>query len=417
MQMNQLSSDARLRFMAARIVAQNRWPYMSGLLFSLRPVEVSKQEVPTMAVDAGWRVYYSPEFVMEQPVEVLATALLHECMHCVLDHMGRFKAMKSKTSSNLIWNYCGDAHINKTLDDAQMPWGEFSPVRFDFLEKYGVSSQDSTEAAYLMVLDYLAANKEDFDGDVDCGSGAGGGSRDYEIEGNDINAPAIGQDDKEGVKDTLAIDVAKSAEAGEDVPGELKKWSSSRIKPQVDWRKHLGSRLRSSFAVANGKKDYSYSKPSRKQEALRQGGINVLLPSMRNPSPPEISVVIDTSGSITRAEIEKYAAELFSILTSIGSSGKLNIIGCDTGTTGPFQVKRATDIPKLDLRGGGGTDLRKGIDLALEAKKVDIVIVATDGETPWHEVCPDRTVSYIGLFTSEAGSRKCPTWMQPVLIS
>jgi predicted metal-dependent peptidase len=138
---------------------------------------------------------------------------------------------------------------------------------------------------------------------------------------------------------------------------------------------------------------------------------------MRNPSPPEISVVIDTSGSITRAEIEKYAAELFAILASIGSSGKLNIIGCDTGTTGPFQVKRATEIPNLDLKGGGGTDLRKGIDLALQAKKVDIVIVATDGETPWHEVCPDRTVSYIGLFTAESGARKCPSWMQPVLIS
>jgi predicted metal-dependent peptidase len=415
--MNQLSSDARLRFMAARIVAQNRWPYMSGLLFSLKPVEVTQQEVPTMAVDAGWRVYYCPEFVMAQPVEVLATALLHECMHCVLDHMGRFKAMKSKTSSNLIWNYCGDAHINKTLDDAQMPWGEFSPVRFTTLEKYGVSPENSTEAAYLKILEYLAANKESFDGDVDCGSGAGGGPRDYEIDEQDVNAPAIGQDDKEGVRDTLAIDVAKSAEAGDEVPGELKKWSSSRIKPQVDWRKHLGSRLRSSFAVASGKKDYSYSKPSRKQEALRQGGINVLLPSMRNPSPPQISVVIDTSGSITAAEIEKYASELFSILSSIGSSGKLNIIGCDTGTTGPFQVKQAADIPKLDLRGGGGTDLRKGIDLALQPKKVDIVIVATDGETPWHEVCPDRTVSFIGLFTTEPGARKCPTWMQAVLIN
>lgn len=415
--MSQLSSNARLRFMAARIVAQNRWPYMSGLLFSLKPVEVSEQEVPTMAVDAGWRVYYCPEFVMAQPVEVLATALLHECMHCVLDHMGRFKAMKSKTSASLIWNYCGDAHINKILDDAEMPWGEFSPVRFSALEQYGVSPQDSTEAAYLMILKYLADNNKDFDSGVDCGSGAGGSSRDYEIEANDVSAPAIGQDDKEGVKDSLAIDVAKSAEAGEDIPGELKKWSSSRIKPQVDWRKHLGSRLRSSFAVASGKKDYSYSKPSRKQDALRQGGINVLLPSMRNPSPPQISVVIDTSGSITRAEIEKYASELFSILRAIGSSGKLNIIGCDTGTTGPFQVKRATDIPKLDLRGGGGTDLRKGIDLALQPKKVDIVIVATDGETPWHELSPDRTVSFIGLFTTESGARKCPAWMQPIHIS
>ena len=46
--------------MAARIVSQSRWPYLSSQLFSLKLVEVPHSEIQTMAVDKGWRMYYSP---------------------------------------------------------------------------------------------------------------------------------------------------------------------------------------------------------------------------------------------------------------------------------------------------------------------------------------------------------------------
>jgi hypothetical protein len=49
-----LLADARLRIMAARIIAQNRWPYISTLLFSLKIV--ATDQIETMAVDDGWRM-------------------------------------------------------------------------------------------------------------------------------------------------------------------------------------------------------------------------------------------------------------------------------------------------------------------------------------------------------------------------
>jgi predicted metal-dependent peptidase len=88
-----ISEDARLRVMAARIVAQSRWPYLSTLLFNLKIVE--SHEVPTLAVDEGWRMYYSPEFVMNQTPEALATMVLHEALHCVNQHWPRTVAMLS----------------------------------------------------------------------------------------------------------------------------------------------------------------------------------------------------------------------------------------------------------------------------------------------------------------------------------
>ena len=68
--------------MAARIVSQSRWPYLSSQLFSLKLVEVPHSEIQTMAVDKGWRMYYSPQFVMEQPVEVLATVIARSLALC-----------------------------------------------------------------------------------------------------------------------------------------------------------------------------------------------------------------------------------------------------------------------------------------------------------------------------------------------
>ena len=50
------SQAAKLRIMAARILAQSRWPYVSTLLYSLKFVESDPREIPTMAVDTGWRL-------------------------------------------------------------------------------------------------------------------------------------------------------------------------------------------------------------------------------------------------------------------------------------------------------------------------------------------------------------------------
>ena len=114
--------DAHLRIMAARIIAQGRWPYVSTLLFSLRLVETDYDVVPTMAVDAGWRLYYSKEFVLNETPEALATVLLHESLHCLMSHSARFASLDQMSGNSIIWNLAGDCSINEILDQSQMVW-------------------------------------------------------------------------------------------------------------------------------------------------------------------------------------------------------------------------------------------------------------------------------------------------------
>ena len=154
------SQAAKLRIMAARILAQSRWPYVSTLLYSLKFVESDPREIPTMAVDTGWRLYYSPDFVMSESAEALATVLLHECMHCMLEHGKRFEALPIARKDNNVWNYAGDCAINQVLDDAHMPWTEVTPVRYENIEHQGVDRAMSTEAAYHVMVAYREAHKE-----------------------------------------------------------------------------------------------------------------------------------------------------------------------------------------------------------------------------------------------------------------
>jgi hypothetical protein len=60
------------------------------------------------------------------------------------------------------------------------------------------------------------------------------------------------------------------------------------------------------------------------------------------------------------------------------------------------------------LTGGGGTDMRRGIADALDDRPTpDLVVVVTDGLTPWPETRPARPV-VVALLDSGAGHRPAP---------
>ena len=61
------------KLLAARLHAVKVRPYLASALFALHVVE--DRSVPTMAVDAHWRCYVSPGFVVRTPVEELS--LIH----------------------------------------------------------------------------------------------------------------------------------------------------------------------------------------------------------------------------------------------------------------------------------------------------------------------------------------------------
>jgi len=380
------TEEARLRIMAAKIIAQSRWPYLSTLIFSLRIVET--EDLPTLAVDAGWRMYYNPTFVLQQIPEVLATMVLHEALHCVSKHSARFEALGRENTSHEIWNLSGDANINQMLDDAKMPWGEFEPVRYESLAKYGVKIGMTTELTFFTMVKYFEDNPSKNPDHSDCGGVTGGSARGYEIPKSDMDNPSIKNDQQDVIRDRVAQDVIKHArEKGVgSVPGELLRWANELLNPQINWKRELAGMLRSSLATVLGRKDYTYARPSRRQSSMAIHDPEFILPSMRKPAPPTIAIIIDTSGSVQDKEITEFLSEVDGIANANGIAQGITVIPCDAQVGEIQKIRSISGIADIKLSGGGGTDLRVGIAAAESLKpQPKIVIVLTDGYTPWPE--------------------------------
>jgi predicted metal-dependent peptidase len=77
---------------------------------------------------------------------------------------------------------------------------------------------------------------------------------------------------------------------------------------------------------------------------------------------------------------------------------------------------RVFSAKQLNLSGGGGTDMRVGIAAAMVGKpQPDMVIVLTDGYTPW----PDRPLGKTKLLAViiNGNGEGSPEWMSKIMIN
>lgn len=410
--------ESKLRIMAAKIVAQGRWPYLSTVIFSLKLIPTS--DLPTLAVDNGWRMYYNPRFVLQQSAEVLATMVLHEALHCINQHGRRFESLNQASSTHNAWNMSGDANINQTLDEANFPWGDFSPVRFETLKTYGVENGMTTETAFFTILKHFEENPEEPKSLSDCGSVSGGNSRGYEIPKSDTSNPAIKSDQQDVIRDRVAQEILKNyrEKGAGSVPGNLLRWAQELLQPQVKWQKVLSGAVRASLANSTGRRDYVYTRPSRRQGINTGSKLEILLPAMRKPTPPSIAIIVDTSGSVTDEEISTFLTEVESVARSNGVANGLTVIPCDTAVGEIVRVKSMANVRSIQLKGGGGTDLREGFKAALKLKPVPkIILVFTDGYTEWPDDLPSKIESTIICCTVPQGLENLPRFAKGILIS
>ena len=411
-----LTHDARLRVMAARIIAQSKWPYLANILFSLKLVETGN--IQTLAVDDGWRMYFNPTFVLEHEADALATMVLHEAMHCMLQHGPRFTAINQPSALHPNWNIAGDLGINAALDEARMPWGEFEPIRFAQMTEMQVTSLMGTEEIYFKIQAYLKENPDKAKMVQDCGSVVGGIARGYELPRNDSENGAIKQDQQNVLRDQVAQSVLDHLKKFPGtVPGVIARWADELLNPKVNWRKELAGSFRASLSNISGRRDYLYTRPSRRQSAMRQGNSELILPAMRKPAPPAVAVIIDTSGSISQKEITDFLSEVDGIAKANGIAHGLFVIPCDA-EVGPIQkLKSRGAIESLKLPGGGGTDMGIGINAASQLAPVPrILIVLTDGYTPWPQTVSQKFEKVIVCLTTDQTKSEVPAWAETIVI-
>lgn len=372
----------RDKLLAARLYAVTVRPYLAGALFALHVVE--DRSVPTMAVDAHWRCYVSPSFVARTPLEELAGVWVHEVSHLLRDHHARGAQYAREhgeqgPGQRLRQNIAADFEINDDIygDGLPEPAGVVLPAMMGLPEG-------------LLMEEYLRrfsmAGRTPRLAWLDCGSGADGHARPWEL--GPEGAHGLSRQQRDAVRFRVAE--AITGRPG-DAPEGWRRWADEAFHPPQPWRQLLGAALRAAVGAPGAGEDHSYRRPSR-----RSAGVpGVVLPSLRR-MPPRVCVVIDTSGSVSDAELGGALLEVAAISRAVGGRRDLvSVISCDAAAGIAVPLCRAEN---LELIGGGGTDLRSGFARALRSHpRPDVIVALTDGQTPWPSVQPScRTV--VGLF-------------------
>lgn len=377
------------RLYAARLHAARVRPYLATALFALHCVE--SRSVPTMAVDRHWRCYVSPAFVARTSVEELAGVWVHEVSHLLRDHHGRSDRVARErglfgAGERLRMNIAADCEINDDAfgDGLAHPAGAVHPGSLGLPE--GELMED-----YLRQF-RLGPHLQDLAW-LDCGSGADGLEREWDL-GPD-GAHGLDEQERDGVRFRVAQGIR--GRPG-DAPKGWRRWAREAFHPPQPWRELLGAAVRSATSGSGAGQDYTYGRPSR-----RSAGVpGAILPSLRR-RPPRVCVVVDTSGSVSDAELGSALLEVAAISRTVGGRRDLvTVVSCDAAARIAHPLCRAEGIP---LVGGGGTDLRSGFATALRTlPRPDVVVVLTDGQTPWPATRPPcRTV--VGLFPRRRAAR------------
>ncbi|MGH1490956.1 MAG: vWA domain-containing protein [Acidimicrobiales bacterium] len=376
---------------AARLWATNQFPYLASAIFATPTLPAPG--LGTMVIDRWWRIHADPEMIATATPDQIGGELLHLASHVLRDHASRADELR----------FSEEAEVHHWVDAADAEIADDFPPQ---LSRLG----DPVEAKDLACADGRLAEEYYRSGLVregetnDCGSGAHGDSPSWEPPPpNPDSDQGLGQDEQDLVRRNVAAEIAKAD--ADAVSDGLRRWAADLLQPTIDWRAELAAALRREISSVAGAVDYTYRRPSRRSTATA----GVILPALQRPT-IEVAVVCDTSASVSDELLGAAMSEVDGLLRATGTRS-VRLLACDDAVR---TVSRVTNGRNVDLLGGGGTDMAIGIDAAMEQRpQPQLIVVLTDGYTPWPDVAP-RAAVVVGLLTESEGSAGHVPGMSPI---
>ena len=443
------------RIRIARILVSRDFPYLSAPLYLA--VLVETPEVETAQINERLHLLFNPKWTRTLDDRELKGLLLHEIYHWLRGHTGTrgqeaYSLVRAKlpgVEEGLAWNLVNLAADLEINDDIPRQGSGYALPRGGVLpENLGLEPGGILEAYVRELLKRLegeAGPDEDGKGIEAVGnnqavegnekgecSEKGEGGRNGEAEGAEPNggglrgrlkAPSFPIDlrpapeavarrlEEEGlglrpglseaVRQQVAVEIMRHVATRGDVPANLRRWAKERLHPKVNWRAVLRNSVRQGLVTLRQRRFPSYTLRHRRAEALDP----FFLPGAYGRL-PRVAVVVDTSGSVSDAMLAQALGELRGVLRS---GARVTLYSVDAEV---HHVQRVFRGDPVVLYGGGGTDMRVGIARALEDGH-DLVVVLTDGYTPWPEV-PPRARVVVGLLGD--CPNKPPPWAKVVRI-
>jgi hypothetical protein len=370
---------------AARFALSEWRPYFSHAIFGLILVEKKHPGLRTLAADKWWRLYYNSAWVESRSVPDLVVALYAAMSSLLREQFEQAIAYGVTRETEAVARVAFSAEIDDDLRD---------DISED-VKKLAV--QLHTEATLLDEIVYPA----DFDCEegalwmhyyehlltlpslpghsLDAGSGSTGLTQPWE-HGSPLDSQFEGLEDgdRRDIQRLVAEAVVHHQNLCGDVPGNWSVWADKVLRPApIPWDQQLDAAMRAACDTQWGRVLPVYKKPGRRSEALPE----FIVPGYVKPR-PLIVFVGDTSGSmgdhltLLRGVVEGLARAM---------DARIAFISTDAVVHGdPQYIDVDNDVP-IEMRGLGGTDMGVGIEWALShvSPTPNVIVVGTDGATPW----------------------------------
>jgi predicted metal-dependent peptidase len=385
---------------AARVRASYQRAYFAPALFNLVPVKT--EMIASMAVDAHWRLYYNDDWLATHTVEENAAVLIHEVSHLLRQHDSRKQA--AAVTSITLWNTATDCEINDDLLAEGLPLPDNPPQP----GAYGLKTGENAETYYRLLLKPAQSGKATDEVKTgpaasarDCGSGAHGERRPWELpddDGSPGSAAGVDHVKAELVRRECAQRILdRTGDAG-DVPLGWRLWARTVLTPKVDYMATIRHAVRKALRESTlGRYDRTYRRPHRRQACYG----DFIMPSFHQPR-PRPGFLIDTSASMQDTQLARAVAELGGLTRQLGYTTEVVVACCDTSV---HDVRKVFSAAQLELYGGGGTDLTLGLNWFVERNAVDLLVVVSDCHTAWPDEAPPFPV-----LTIRVGDGPPPPW-------
>lgn len=340
--MTQLPHEIALNKAKIALMSRADSAFFTTLAFSLK--HIFSDQVKTAATN-GSQVLYNPEFFMSLNHDERIFLMLHEAMHCAYLHMERGKGYNQRK-----FNVAADHVINLQLKDRgfRMPSMGLADDQYKGM---------STEEVYKAL--------PEGEGDDDAGDIPG--------FGNDLEKPGEGSPSGEqlesDIQDILvraALQSKLSGDSAGTVPGDIEIFLDRLLNPKLPWNRILQKYLHS-----YNKNDYTFRKPNKRFFPRHY------LPSLYSNTLMNIAVAVDTSGSVSDAEFNRFVSETHSILKMMKPE-KITILQFDTELKSVTDVRNVNDLMNVHFTGRGGTAIEPVVEW-IETNKPQLTLIFTDG--------------------------------------
>jgi predicted metal-dependent peptidase len=296
-----------------------------GSLMLFAQIETTKK-LPTAATD-GRKIFFNEEFLYSLSSKEQNALMLHEVLHMALLHVTR-----RQNRDPHIWNIAADIVVNDLIErntSFPLPQGAIIDRRFqDKSVEYIYEVLLKSKKKYKLVINDILqpGNSEDSEGDVNLSESLSQEEVD-EIE-------SFWKDKMEILKNSSEHNLSNGKGS---LPAGIEQEISTILEPEVDWRHALWKYV--------GKTPADFDDLDRR--FIYKG---LYLESLLTEA-VEVSVCIDTSGSVSDELLMQFTGELKGILRSYPNV-KCSLFFADTDLAGPYQIDRIEQMPKAIGRGG-----------------------------------------------------------------